>query len=276
LQGEPTGIKIVQMGNWTGKAYLIPKAQLNSKSLADRSDLKSQCIYFLLGYDSKDNQTVYVGEAESFIDRLLQHQIKEYCNYAISFISKDDNLTKAHVKYLESVFVEKIKNAGRIILQNTTSPTRSRLPEEDIADMEDFKDNIDFVLSTLGYTFTEEVVAKENREELSDQMLYLKASWVETKGVITNEGFVILEGSMVTNNPANSVGKMVLERYKLELELGNLQIETNSKGQSYYRVKKDILLKSPSMAARFATGYSVNGLDKWKNKNGETLGMTNS
>ncbi|MCX8034917.1 MAG: hypothetical protein N3A71_01360 [Candidatus Dojkabacteria bacterium] len=76
--GEPTGTKIVELSNWTGIAYLIPRNRLENtlNNPENRENLNSQCVYFLIG-DSEENQkTVYVGEAEEFSKRIIRHIIK--------------------------------------------------------------------------------------------------------------------------------------------------------------------------------------------------------
>jgi len=56
-------------------------------------------VYFLTGTDPERGQsTVYVGEAESIRDRIRGHLDKDFWNNIIFFISKDENLTKAHIR----------------------------------------------------------------------------------------------------------------------------------------------------------------------------------
>ena len=72
--GEPTGTKIVELSNWTGKAYFIPRNQL--EKVLKRKELYSQCIYFLVGSSESGGQKIYIGEAENFKKRILQHNKK--------------------------------------------------------------------------------------------------------------------------------------------------------------------------------------------------------
>jgi hypothetical protein len=53
-------------------------------------------------------------------------------------ISKDENLTKAHVRYLESRLIQMAREASRARVVNETSPPLPALPEPDVADMEYF------------------------------------------------------------------------------------------------------------------------------------------
>jgi hypothetical protein len=268
LQGDPTGAKIVQMMNWTGKALIIPRNQISN--ILERKELSSQCVYLLIGESDEGNTSVYVGEAESFKERIPNHIAnKDFWNIAIPFISKDENLTKAHVKYLESVFAEKLTSAGRVKLENGNLPNRPKLPEEDTADMLEFAQNVQLLLATLGYNFFVPVIAKSESE--SEDLFYIDVKFIHAKGLYTNEGFVVLKDSFITCNPLPSEGKLVTLLRDREAESGNIIKETNSNGNEYYRVLNNILAPTPSAAAVLVYGYPVNGWEKWKDKDGRTL-----
>ncbi len=101
LDGSADGRVFCELGNWTGKAWKIPRHLL--RSFADRKELYRAGVYFLFGRDETTNEIaiVYVGEAEEIYPRLQQHQDKEFWNEALVFVSKDENLNKAHIKFLE-------------------------------------------------------------------------------------------------------------------------------------------------------------------------------
>ena len=102
MDGDPNGRWTCELSNWTGKAYKIPRTLL--KECASRPDLKQAGVYFLLGRSDESGQPLaYIGEAENVFDRLCQHlEGKDFWNEVITFTSKDKNLNKAHVKYLEN------------------------------------------------------------------------------------------------------------------------------------------------------------------------------
>ena len=79
------------------------------------------------------------------------------------------------------------------------------------------------------------------------------------KGLITNNGFILLKGSkIVDNNPKYIWAKKLREEHKNSINIDQT-------------LKKDILLSSSSAAAAFVLGYYVNGKDKWKTENNKTL-----
>ena len=102
LDGVPTGVKIAEVGNRTIKGIVIPRNRL--KIVKDRSDINQPSVYFLIGESEETGEIkVYVGEAENLYKRLITHDnTKEFWHTVLAFVSKDQNLTKAHVKFLES------------------------------------------------------------------------------------------------------------------------------------------------------------------------------
>ena len=78
---------------------------------------------------------------------------KEFWVRCVAVISKDLNLTKGHVRYLESRLIEKGHASGRARLVNGTAPPLPPMPEPDIADMEGFLSHIELVLPVLGFDF---------------------------------------------------------------------------------------------------------------------------
>jgi hypothetical protein len=69
----------------------------------------------------------------------------------ILFSNKDENLTKSHVKYLESRLINIALNADRYKIENSNSPNPSSLPLSDQDAMEDFLLNVKLLNGTLGH-----------------------------------------------------------------------------------------------------------------------------
>src|SRR5207245_7930473 len=86
--------------------------------LLAREELEKAGIYILIGSDPLTNAPrAYIGEAEIIRDRLKQHKTKEFWVSAIVFVSKDENLTKAHVRYLESRLLAEAAQVNRFSLE---------------------------------------------------------------------------------------------------------------------------------------------------------------
>ncbi len=101
MDADPEGRMVCELSNWNGKAYRIPRGKV--KDCSDRADLKGTSVYLLFGRaeSSTSKSKVYIGEAENVYARLVQHvSEKEFWNESVVFISKDENLNKAHIKGL--------------------------------------------------------------------------------------------------------------------------------------------------------------------------------
>src|SRR5574337_936044 len=100
--GSVTGIKFGEVVNQTIQSISCPRFRI--AELKGNDEVNRPGVYFLFGLDENSNEPkAYIGEAENVYDRIQDHIAKkEFWNEAIFFVSKDSNLTKSHVKYLES------------------------------------------------------------------------------------------------------------------------------------------------------------------------------
>jgi hypothetical protein len=62
--GEPTGLLVVEIRNWTGKVLVAPRSQLDQ--LSKREEVRRTCVNLLIGSDPDDasRKLVYVGESD--------------------------------------------------------------------------------------------------------------------------------------------------------------------------------------------------------------------
>ncbi len=264
LDGEPTGTKIIEISNWTGMAFVIPRNKL--KNILQRNELNSQAVYFLIGESEEGIQRVYVGEAEEFKKRMQQHnQNKDFWNLVICFISKDENLTKAHVKYLEAVIINEIRKAKRVETENSNNGGVPKLPESDEADMKVFLENLRIVLSSVGFVFLEDLSVKD--EEL-EEIYYISRRGAKAKVKLTNEGYVLQPGSTVVSKETPGGKKRSISKIRKRL-----LVKENAKkvDEDFFELLVPLKFTSPSTAASFVVGHNINGWDKIKDRRGKTL-----
>ena len=270
IDGDTNGRLTCELSNWTGKAYKIPRNLI--KICSDRPELQTTGVYMLLNKstDLSKRGQLYVGEAEDIFKRLTQHvKEKDFWNEAIAFISKDDNLNKAHIKYLENRLHVISTKANRFELINSQKPTQSSISESDKAEMEEFLSNILTLISTLGYNAFEQirqVDLKENTDKDEDLFYISAARGAIGIGKTTSEGFVVFENSQVANPVTNSYPKTMHELRDTLISEGVIVEE-----QDKMIIKRDYLFSSSSSAAMIIMGRSANGLTEWKMKTGETL-----
>src|SRR5690606_4287481 len=93
--------------------------------------------------------------------RLQSHiKNKDFWDQVVLFTSKDENLTKAHVKYIEARMIELANDAGRVALENGNAPQLSALPRADRDAMEEFLDPARILLAALGFPLLQPIVKK--------------------------------------------------------------------------------------------------------------------
>ena len=258
IDGDPNGRIMCELSNWSGKAYKIPRNYV--KLSEDRNDLNNTGVYLLFGKNENGDSLAYIGEAENIKQRLLQHLgMKEFWNESIVFISKDNNLNKAHIKYLESRLYEIAKDADRYILENSTKPTKSNISEPDQAEMEEFIDNLRLLANTMGHKIFESIVSK-NDPVPNDEVFQISQKGLLAKGKPTNEGFVVFKGSTVSLQLGSVNTSIIALREKLVSD-GIIKVEEN-----VAVLTKDVIFSSSSSAANIVLGVSANGPKTWKCK----------
>ncbi|WP_439473704.1 GIY-YIG nuclease family protein [Algoriphagus formosus] len=264
IDGDPNGRMSCELSNWSGKAYKIPRIKI--KDCGDRPDLVSTGVYLLFGKDEEGKDMVYIGEGETILKRLNQQlNAKDFWNEAIIFISKDENLNKAHIKYLENRLYEIAKFANRYKIENSVIPTQSSISESDRAEMEEFIEYIKMLVNTLGHKVFDE--KREIKTKRKQETFFIKAArGADSQGEQTSDGFVVFKGSKAAGSTvASMTSSFVTLRNKL-LEEGVLI----NKGE-YLEFPDDYIFSSPSTAATIVMGRNANGLTEWKQKNGKSL-----
>jgi hypothetical protein len=266
IDGEPNGRMTCELSNWTGKAYKIPRIKI--KDCTDRPELINPGVYLLFGKNETGKDLVYIGEAETVYKRLTQHLTqKDFWTEAIVFISKDENLNKAHIKYLENQLYELAKSINRYQLENNTVPTQSSIAESDRAEMEEFIENIKILINTLGHKVFEEKREIKSPQQQAKETFYIKsARGADAQGEPTSDGFVVFKGSKVADSTVPSITHN-FKRLREELIETGLIIKINGE----YEISEDHVFSSPSTAAVIVMGRNANGLTEWKLRNGTTL-----
>ena len=262
IDGDPNGRMSCEISNWSGKAYKIPRIKI--KECTDRFDLISTGVYLLFGKNEDGKDQVYIGEAESILRRLNQHLTqKDFWNEAVIFISKDENLNKAHIKYLENRLHDIAKSANRYKIENSVTPTQSAISESDRAEMEEFIDNIKMLVNTLGHK-----VFDEKREFTPKQQTFvLKAArGADAQGEPTSDGFVVFKSSKATGSTVTSITHSFLTLRQKLIDEGVIVAKDD-----YYEFPDDYIFSSPSAAASLVLGRNANGLTEWKQKSGKSL-----
>ena len=263
--GDAKSLRTGEISNWTGKAIAAPRTELDE--LLQREELDKTGVYILSGADPLSGlPRAYIGEAEVIRDRLRQHKSKEFWISAIVFVSKDENLTKAHVRYLESRLFTEATQVGRFELDQNQAGG-SKLPECDREEMEVFLSHIRQLLPVLGSDLLIPV-AQPAAKQQSGGILFCRMKGAEARGHRTPDGFVVLGGSTAVLQERESAKKWP---YAVAVRNQLIAEGTLVRKDGFYRFTKDTEFSSPSAAAAVVEGGSANGLREWKNKDGREL-----
>ncbi|MCZ2156091.1 MAG: GIY-YIG nuclease family protein [Bryobacterales bacterium] len=265
VHGDAKRLRTGELSNWTGKAVAGPRSELDG--VLTRDEAAKSGVYFLTGIDSESGRpAVYVGEAESIRDRLRGHLDKDFWSHVVFFTSKDENLTKAHIRYLEGRLIEQARAAGRAMVMNGQS-SGAKLPESDREDMEIFLDRIHQLMPVLGADALLPIgQAPESNAE--KRLLFCEIKGLKATGHPTPDGFVVLKGSqaVLTERASAHHWPYTLATRKKLIEDGTL-----AKEKDHLKFTRDAEFSSPSAAATVVHGGSANGLLSWKDKSGKTL-----
>jgi hypothetical protein len=263
--GDAKSLRTAEISNWTGKAVAAPRTELDE--LLAREELDKAGVYILTGSDPATNTPrAYIGEAEVIRERLKQHKTKEFWVSAIVFVSKDENLTKAHIRHLESRLLAEAGQIGRFTLEQNQA-TGSKLPESDREDMEVFLTRIRQLLPVLGSDILAPIAQPTSKSQRGG-MLFCRLKGAEARGQRTPNGFVVFRGStaVLEDRPSAQSYPYVLTQRKELIADGTL-IEK----EGLFLFTKDSEFSSPSAAAAVIHGGSANGLTAWKNEDGKSL-----
>ncbi len=264
IDGAPDGRIACELFNWTGKGFKIPRRLL--KESAERPELRKAGVYFLFGRDDTHNEAnrVYVGEAEEVIKRIQQHQEKDFWTEVLLFVSKDDNLNKAHIKFLEYTIYARVVEVGRYKLLNGNTPNKPAISEIEQAVMAEFFENLQLLVGALGYKLFEPLVNPTT--SASEQYIITAARGANARAVWTSDGMVVLKDSAAAGTEVPSTPGSVT-RLRHLLSTDGILVPQNSN----LVFTRDHLFSSPSAAAGVVLGRSANGWIEWINTGGRTL-----
>lgn len=261
--GDAKSLRIAEISNWIGKAFAAPRTELDE--LLDRKELDGAGVYILIGSDPvTEKPHAYIGEAEIVRARLKQHKTKEFWVSAIVFVGKDESLTKAHVKYLESKLLAEAAQVNRFTLEQNQAGG-SKLPESDLKDMEVFLARIRQLLPILGSDILAPITQPAAKAQPGG-VLFCRIKGAEARGQRTANGFVVFQGSTA-----------VLENRPAAVIIGPLRDQlvaagTLVKKDGFLVFTKDTEFSSPTAAAAIIHGGGgASGLIVWKTAAGKSL-----
>lgn len=257
IDGDPKGTQYAFISNKICQMFVVPRSNLSYLNTQEK--LQKPAFYILLGEDESTKPQAYIGETENFKERVKGHDSKKsFWQKALIFVSKDADMTKVDVQYIEYKAITEAKKANAFVLSdNKQIPKAPNLPEHQQDSMDEFFEDVKFLASFIGCNIFELSQPKE------EHIFYTKGRGCNAKGFYSSEGFTVLKGSIVAPTMVPSFNWK--EKRKKMLQ------DYTSNENEILVLTSDKTFSSPSTAADFYIGSSNNGWLVWKDKNGNTL-----
>lgn len=278
IDGTLDGVQNIFDENGTCELYVIPRTRLDY--INSDEQLALPALYILLGTDDKERNLAYIGETESFRERVKHHdKNKTFWSKALVFVSKYAVINKANVQYLEYLALKQAKTTDSFELhENKQTPKCPHLAKHHKAPIDSIFQEVKFITQFAGCNIFEPKkemklmksvpISIQPSSSVEDMNLfYIKGRGADAQGYyLDHNRFTILKGSIIAKGATNSYQgcssnkerEVFLKDYvKSENELLVLQ--------------QDFQAQSPSQAASFCVGSSINGWDSWKNEIGQSL-----
>ena len=206
--------------------------------------------------------------------RLVQHskdENKDFWERTCVVTSKDQNITKAHARYLEFRLIAIANAVGTATVVNGTALPPVALPEADASDMEFFVDQLRLILPALGLDFvrlhkatartTTDATEKPGQADVAP--LFRLASMkhgLEAQACEIDGEFVVLAGSDAAEDWSSTSDHSDSRRHAQLIKSGKLV--PGDKGR--LRFTEDVAFRSPSAASAVILGRPDNGRVSWK------------
>jgi len=260
--GDPDGLRIVEKSNWPGVGVVFNRT--NYKEVVGRIEFDKTGVYVLVG-NSDDSilPTVYVGEGDPVKNRLNQHHgKKDFWDWAVFFVAKDDSLNKAHVQHLEAELLRLARVAKQCKLDNGQEPLPPTLSEAETAFVESFLQDMLSIFPLLGLG----VFEKAETTRKPNEMLIIESKGIKASGYEDAKGFVVVKGSQLVKAETHTIHQYMATLRKDLLAQGVVV----DHGQNYV-FAQDQVFGSPSTAAGVILGRTANGRIEWTTPGGKTL-----
>ena len=257
IDGDPKGTQYAFISNKICQMFVVPRSNLSYLNTQEKLQKPAFSIFMRPDYSTKPQ--AYIGETENFKERVKDHDSKKaFWQKALIFVSKDADMTKVDVQYLEHKAIAEAKKANAFVLSdNKQIPKAPNLPEHQQDSMDEFFEDVKFLASFIGCNIFDVSQPKE------EHLFYTKGRGCNAKGFYSSDGFTVLKGS--------TVAKTMVPSFNWKEKREKMLQDYTSTENGILVLTSDKTFSSPSTAADFCIGSSNNGWLIWKDKDGNTL-----
>lgn len=263
VDGQPDGMVTATIPfQWSGHVLVTRRTQL--KEALEREETQRPGVYLLIG-DKDGRPTLYVGETDELRERAKQHaKGKDWWETAVLISSSGEPLNKAHARYLEFCLHQQAGSAARISLENSQSPTQSKLSDAARAHMDDFLENIFLVLPALRFDFFTQNATPRPSEDaamLADLVRFtfeVPKNRIRATAYLDEGNFVVESGSIARLRWEGVRNTSYVGLHQALIDQGVLE----PRGTNCVFVKS-YAFASSSAAAGVVAGRSTSGPKSW-------------
>lgn len=287
LDGDPNGIRVAQIMMSTIQAIAFRRSKLGQVRKTF-PEIERPGVYILIGDDEAepDRQTGYIGESESIGERLATHNSnrsgrdsKDFWTDTVVLISKDDNLTKSHARYIEACLIRGTGNNPRWALPNAKRPSgdAGKLPLSDRAAMDEFVDQTKTLVGALGWDLFREMRGRPDEAVQTEQTRPSGDPLADPKFFFRGQGFSAEMKLSVSGEFLVQAGSRARLKTTSTIPRGTVALRKTLVDSGVVRQDGDCLVftsnysfSSASAAAAAVIGASANGRILWKLPDGST------
>ena len=272
---------MVQIPMSTIEAIAFRRSQL-PRVKKEFNEITRPGVYLLLGTNPEDpdSKIAYIGESEDVAARLQFHNSSdnnegklEFWTDTIALVSKDENLTKSHARYVEAILIKAAGENKRWKLINGQQPPEAgKLPKPDEAAMNEFIEQSKMLTGALGWDLFKPIAVhhaaiqddsiQSTSTEIHDSPeFFFSGAGFSGKAFVsgTTGNWIIKENSIAKLKEAKTIPK-VAKKYRNQLLTDGILIKKNES----LVFSTDCSVTSPSTAASIVCGANKNGRKAWK------------
>lgn len=180
MHGNPNGVRLVERpADWTGSAVVFPKEDFDAAKATKK--IEGVGIYILWSADVLGSP-IYVGQSEQLASRIADHiKHKPFWKMATVFVSENNTLNAAHVRWLEHKLVQRLNELGTRTIKNANVPSETKLSIQDTAFCMSYLKRMLEVMPVTGLTAFE-ATSEDSEEEQYQPKIQNKSgsSFVDT------------------------------------------------------------------------------------------------
>lgn len=160
-EGTLKGVMCIEDSNWnSGELYSAPRESVTD--LISSEACKKFGVYLLLS-----EEMVYVGQSMDLATRIKQHIVgKDWWERVLILTTKDDNLNRSDIDYLESVLIEKANRNNKLDCDNKKKGNPQKVTRFRKVELDQYLEEAFFLMELIGVTvFCEDDEPKKRKEK---------------------------------------------------------------------------------------------------------------